>query len=576
MSDTEREGPGLPQPSSGAVAAGTIDAPADPAPATGGPPPQDWPLPRRLAGAGLVAAAGLLLFVCYLRMSSTVPSNSDGASNALQAWDMLHGNLLLRGWHLSDVSFYTTELPEYMLVEAVHGLGAGVVHAGAALTYTLLVLLAAALAKGRATGVEAWTRMLLAGGLLLAPQLGVGTQVLILSPDHVGTAVPVLVTWLLLDRAGRRRWVPPVVGLLLAWTLAADAIVLYIGIFPLLAVSLARAYRQVMPSQPGGATPRNPPQSGRPISHAWFELSLAAAALAATVAGLKLPGVIHALGGYSVTPAPQSFALVTQMPTRVWQVLGGVLLLFGADFFGLRLSFGTGLVLLHLAGVALAAWGVCAGVRRFLRDNDLVVQLLVVGAITVVAAYLFARGGGQVGYSHEMAPALPFAAVLAGRLLAGRLICARLLPVAAVVLLGYALTLAGNAAQRPAPDADPGLTSFLAAHHLRYGLSGYWQADEITLATGGAIAVRDVQVNPHGLAPGLWESQESWYDPRLHDANFVLLFAGRPGFLGEAGLTPFSAAAQIADSFGRPAVAYRVGRYTVLVWRQNLLRRLQA
>ena len=44
-----------------------------------------------------------------------MPVNADGASNALQAWDMLHGNLLLHGWWLSDVSFYTTELPQYTL-----------------------------------------------------------------------------------------------------------------------------------------------------------------------------------------------------------------------------------------------------------------------------------------------------------------------------------------------------------------------------------------------------------------------------------------------------------------------------
>ena len=29
---------------------------------------------------------------------------------------MLHGNLMRSGWTLSDVSFYTTELPEYVLV----------------------------------------------------------------------------------------------------------------------------------------------------------------------------------------------------------------------------------------------------------------------------------------------------------------------------------------------------------------------------------------------------------------------------------------------------------------------------
>jgi hypothetical protein len=49
------------------------------------------------------------------------------------------------------VPFYTTELPEYMLVEMVRGLNADAVHVAAALTYTLLVLLAAILAKGHAT-----------------------------------------------------------------------------------------------------------------------------------------------------------------------------------------------------------------------------------------------------------------------------------------------------------------------------------------------------------------------------------------------------------------------------------------
>src|SRR5713101_484800 len=118
--------------------------------------------------------------------------NSDGASQALQVWDMIHCNLLLHGWALTDVSCYTTELPEYMLVELVRGLNADVVHVAAALTYTLLVLLAAVLAKGRATGRQAAARMLLAGGIMVAPQLGTAAGILLLSPDHVGSNVPVL------------------------------------------------------------------------------------------------------------------------------------------------------------------------------------------------------------------------------------------------------------------------------------------------------------------------------------------------------------------------------------------------
>src|SRR5487761_666799 len=97
--------------------------------------------------AFVVAAVGV--FVAYLRQSTRgTYVNSDGASNALQAWDMLHGNLLLSGWALADVSFYTTDLPQYMLAEALRGFRPEVVHIASALIYTELVLLAAWLAKG--------------------------------------------------------------------------------------------------------------------------------------------------------------------------------------------------------------------------------------------------------------------------------------------------------------------------------------------------------------------------------------------------------------------------------------------
>jgi hypothetical protein len=523
--------------------------------------PQSRPVWRRWAGPGVFTAACLAGFLCYLRMSSAVATNSDGASNALQAWDMLHGNLLLHGWWLTDVSFWTTELPEYMLVDLVRGLNADVVHVAAALTYTLLVALAALLAKGKATGREAWARMLLAAGLMLSPQLGVATQVLLSSPDHVGTAVPVLAAWLLLDRCGRRRWVPAAVGLLLAWAMIADQLTAFIGIAPLLLVSLVRAYRRVIV------------QRQRP-SQAWYELSLAAAALAALAVGLAVPALVHAAGGYTVVPVPEHLALLSQLRTRLRLTVQGLLLLFGADFVGLRPGLSTALVLLHLVGVALAAWAVCAAVRRFWRDSDPVPQLLVTGTVIIVAAYLLWRQVPGIGYSHEMAPALPFAAVLAGRLLAGKLTSPRLMPVAAAVLAGYLVTLGVNAAAQPAPAGDARLISFLAGHHLGYGLSGYWQGDALTLASGNQIQVRALQVNQGSVSASHWESDAAWYDPRQHDARFVVLFSGQRGFSGEAGLAPFDPASQLLATFGPPARTYDLGRYTVLVWHHNLLRRL--
>ena len=146
---------------------------------------------RRLWAAAFTTAA-IALFAAYIRLSATYPVNSDGANIVLMSWDMLHGNLLLHGWWMSDVSFYTTELPEYMLIDAIRGLSPDVTHIAAALTYTLVLVLTVLLAKSRATARDGAARVLISGGIMLAPQLGVGIFVLLLSVGHIGTAVPAL------------------------------------------------------------------------------------------------------------------------------------------------------------------------------------------------------------------------------------------------------------------------------------------------------------------------------------------------------------------------------------------------
>src|ERR1700744_4571777 len=97
---------------------------------------------RRLGWAAGLAVVAVALFSAYLRLSDTYPENSGQANLGLAAWDMLHGNLLLHGWVLSDVSFFTTELPQYALLELINGLSPGTFHLAAAMTYTLALLLA--------------------------------------------------------------------------------------------------------------------------------------------------------------------------------------------------------------------------------------------------------------------------------------------------------------------------------------------------------------------------------------------------------------------------------------------------
>jgi len=209
---------------------------------------------RRSWAAVIMLGCTGLLFFCYLRIAGTIRVNSDAAGLVLQASDMLHGNVLLHGWWDTDVSFITTELPEYMGVTAVAGVRPEVVHVCSALTYTLLVLLAAFVARGRARGAEGVVRAVLAATVMLAPQPTGATTVLLGSPDHVGTALPVLLLLLLLDRApdpgARARWYILACGAICVATAALFALIIVgdplaevVGVVPLVLACLLRAVR---------------------------------------------------------------------------------------------------------------------------------------------------------------------------------------------------------------------------------------------------------------------------------------------------------------------------------------------
>jgi hypothetical protein len=530
-----------------------------------GPQWRAWPaaawrtLRARWFGLGILfwALAGAVLFACYLHVSRTIPVNSDGASNALQAWAMLHGNPLLRGWQLSDVSFYTTELPEYMLVETVRGLGPDVVHEAAALTYTIVVLLSALLAKGRARGVDGLVRAGLAAGIMVAPQR-TEVAVLMLSPDHVGSTIPVLALWIVIDRSGRRWFVPAVCFLVLSWALIADQIVIITGVLPLAAVGLARAYRTAVVRR-----------AGLPA----FELGLAAAALGAVPAAWRVLGLIRASGGFAVWPVTTRTVSLDSLGPNLLQTVHGILLLYGADFLGQQAGTEVAIALVHLTGVALVAWALGAALRRF-GDADLVEALLAVALMISLLAYLFGPNAGEALSSREFAAVLPFGAALAGRMLAVRLRRGRLLPALGLVLAIYLTGLARVAALPAAPAQNQAAADWLAAHHLTYGLADYWMANEITLDSGGAVSVRSLKSDGPSVQPDPWETDRSWYRASEQLANFVVLATGAPPsgpgpVLGPGPYAPTPA--EVLHAFGQPAHVWFLRDYTILVWNKNLL-----
>ena len=518
------------------------------------------------AGAAVIAAG---LFAAFIRLSATYPVNSDGANIVLMAWDMLHGNLLLHGWDMSDVSFWTTELPQYMLVDWVRGLGPDVPHIAAAMTYTLALVLAALLAGGSGTASqERLARCLLPAGIMLAPQLGAGVFVLLLSVGHIGTAVPVLVTWLVLDRAPARWYRPVLAGLLLAWAVIADPLVLVVGIGPLAATGLARAVHAKRTRQ------------GWPVIGP--ELSLAGAALAAAGIAAAAPAAIKAIGGYTVHTIPFHFVTWSTLGAHARTTGLSLLSVFGAGFRGAVPGAPLAFAVLHLAGLALVAVALAVVIGRFFR-RDLIDQVLTVAILANLAFYLASSFSSGVLNAREIAIVLPFGAALAGRTLGPwlarapwpapgtwtrprRWVARRwVAPVLLAVLAGYAAGLGYQLTQPPAPPANARVARWLAAHHLTHGLSGYWQAGSVTLDSGGKVTIRPLVDHFSGLVPYQWEAKRSWFGWRTQDANFIV-FDRRPGYFSH-----WAPAREVRAVFGRPATTYRTGPYTIMVWHQNLL-----
>jgi hypothetical protein len=519
-----------------------------------------------LRAAAVYLGAGLVLFVIYVRLSMTYSPDSDSANILLAAGEMLHGNLILHGWWASDVSFYSTELPQYALLTGIFGLHAQTAHIAAGMTYTLTFLLAVALGRAGTSGRVALVRTLIVAGIMLAPSLGTGVFSLDLSVGHIGTSVPLLPTWLLLDWSARsgafRWWVPVVTALLLAWVNVADPIVVIVGIGPLALAALLHFGQGVL----GG--------SGAWLSRVraqWYALSLALAAAGGYLLSKAASAVLHALGGYSVHSLPFSLSPLHDLPGNlhaIWKVLT----VFGADYTGVS-GVQQWLAYLHLVSVAVVVAGMLLTWVRFLKQ-DVVDQILFVAIVVNVALFLLTNASQLA--PNEITVIVPFGAVLAARqltaipwvrsaslqagvqvgVLAG-------VVAAAAVLAGYAAGLGYSLVQPTQPMTNTELATWLEAHHFTYGLSGYWTSSSVTVDSGGKVEVRALM--QYTMKQDLWMSDSRWYDPARHYANFIVLDS-EPGSYKH-----WEPVALIRKYFGTPARIYHHGPYTIEVWNHNLL-----
>ncbi len=488
--------------------------------------------------AWAVSAAGL--FLMLLRFAMTVAPPADAASIALQARDLLHGNVLLHGWLLGDVTFCTFELPAFALAEVFLGLHAAAVHAAMALIDLIVVACAAAVAVTGSRGIARAGRAVAVVAVIGAPELVPAHRWLAIGlPDHTGTTVFLLLGARLIDRALGWRWTAPLLCLLLGAGQLGDVTVRYVyvpAIVGVCALQLART---------------------RTLRIA--DTAILAAALGSVPLSLAVRAVLRHLGAFSMVAPRTAIAPVSSWPHNAavtWQQLRTV---FGAQAPGGWLAgdalFGSACLLAVAVAFGWTLW-------RW-RTAPRVDQVLVVAIAANLGVYAIST------IASPLTPQEITGVPVLGAVLAARTLMPASIPrpwaaaLAAPALAAALVPLCLVAAQPPTVAFRQPLATWLQAHGLRHGLAMYWDAPDVTLMTGGEVQLRAVIAADGKISPFEWETENSWFNPAGHYANFVACVRGYPLFSRTA-----------ERVFGRPASIRYTGDWVILIYRRNLIERV--
>jgi hypothetical protein len=492
---------------------------------------------------------GLALYALLLRIALTENVSSDPANNVLQAWDLAHGHLLLHGWILGDVTFYTFELPLLAVIELFFGVHTIALHVALALVYLLITAFAAALAVTGSRGAAQAARAAVVVAVLAAPIFQTTDSWIPISlPDHTGTSVFLLLPFLLIDRADRdnrasaARYTAPLLCLILAAGQLSDVTVRFVAVPAIVVVC---GYRLL---------------TARKLVNG-DGVNLVAALLSVPLSLAVRAAMLH-FGSYVMVSPQMKIAPVSLWLHHARVTFVDVREVFGAiAYTGHASAVVDGAVVFGWACLLATAVGILRVLWRW-RSASRAEQVLVIAIAGNLVVYTLSALV-NADSPHDIIAIVPMGAVLAARALVPERLTSRVAVLAGCGLAAVAALLPMSlSAARPLtrPTSAATLSTWLSAHGLHYGLAGYWNASGVTVQSGNQVQVRTIQTTGREITNYAWESDASWYDPAEHYANFVIV---------SPNATP--SLASVIRVFGQPASTSVVSRDKILIYKKNLL-----
>lgn len=446
------------------------------------------------------------VFLLYMQ----VPLNSDHANQILQSSDILNGNVLLKGWNLTGVSFYLSELPFYVIGTAVAGVDTyAYIIAASAMVSTLFALgYVNAFDRKSEHGVLKTLFWCALAGLPTLTRLGY-------LRGHCAIFVYFMLCLICLRRIftdeGRAAGAWLALGVLTACGCMSDMQLVIICVLPAALYCLVNLLSRTVPF----GTRRN--------------LITVVVLLCGTVLGMFMDKLLMTAGGINKNSFldTRKFVDMDRLGEKFLLLGKGILNSFGAEFPLTGRGY-IGLVFACLI-LLLTAGAIVLTVREWLcigkADALCAVCCLSIAVMLCVCfftdIYTSADSARYIAY-------LPFAAAL--------IICRNVekcftgeqtvhwklaLPVFLLALTAFTLPLSFSRVETP----QDRLAVFLEENELTYGYADFWNASHTTVAANDRVKVRAVRVRaaevgkPDYLAMQNWFCKTAWYSD--YSGNFI-------------------------------------------------------
>ena len=479
--------------------------------------------------------------------------DSDYASLVLEANDILHGNLFLKGWNLTGVSFISTDLLFFTVGAIFKRVSPETYYIAVGLMVSCAVILGFLLCEPGKREKKDWLFYFMICGVPC-------TFAMSILRAHTGAVCWSFLALLLLNRDAERRAGANVVVATLALTLGCfgDSVTVLVAVAPLALWYLMAAVRADARAERVDA------------------LKKLGCVLAALVAGTLLDKLYFIIGGANKN---SFFGDKIFEPLENWGNKFNVLIhaLFGmtnADFFGQKLAslstvgyFANTLIV--ITGAILAVRSVWCFLTK--KDADFICAALSLGMVIICAVFVITNISVDVTSSRYISYILIANCVLIVRsrramfdaFKLNRRALAVVYLAVAVASLGFRLTGLDAGKLEAERAAEKGLGQFLQANGLTNGYANFINGSITTVLSEDAVKVRGIYYNGKVNFYN-WFCKNEWYQ---EPASFVVTTDDDDRFGIKQDI--------MVSQLGEPVSVLEFAHYRVLVYDGDLSDKLQ-